>query len=137
MHDRKVLSRVCSDTGPVPRPLVTLCRMNREILKQLGYTFVTVEEAPVRKLFPGIRLRPLWKGDNGAHANVLVMDPGTAWPRREVHEPGPEEVYVVVGTFNDGARDYHAGTFPHAPAGSWHVPASTRGCTLFLFYPEG
>ncbi len=26
---------------------------------------------------------------------------------------------------------------PWAPAGSWHVPASTAGCTLFLFYPAG
>ena len=23
------------------------------------------------------------------------------------------------------------------PAGSWHVPSTTTGCTLFLFYPEG
>jgi anti-sigma factor ChrR (cupin superfamily) len=65
------------------------------------------------------------------------MDAGTCWPRRDVHEPGPEEVYVVAGTFNDGARDYPAGTFLHAPAGSWHVPATATGCTLFLFYPEG
>jgi hypothetical protein len=59
-----------------------------------------------------------------AQANVLEMDPGTSWPRRDVHEPGPEEVYP-------------AGTFLHAPAGSWHVPATTTGCTLFLFYPAG
>ncbi|AJT62547.1 hypothetical protein T261_0858 [Streptomyces lydicus] len=25
----------------------------------------------------------------------------------------------------------------HALAGSWHVPSTTTGCTLFLFYPEG
>jgi hypothetical protein len=25
----------------------------------------------------------------------------------------------------------------HAPAGSWHVPATMTGCTLFVFYPEG
>ncbi|GIH15119.1 hypothetical protein [Rugosimonospora africana] len=46
---------------------------------------------------------------------MLEMDPGTSWPRRDVHEPGPEEVYVVAGIFSDGARDYPAGTFPHAP----------------------
>ena len=57
------------------------------------------------RAFPGIRLRPLWKGPDGAQANVLEMDAGTSWPRRDVHEPGPEEVYVVAGTFNDGARD--------------------------------
>jgi len=44
---------------------------------------------------------------------------------------------VVSGVFNHGVRDYPAGTFIHAPAGSSHVPQSRTGCTLFLFYPEG
>lgn len=111
--------------------------MNAEILAQSGYTWATVVDAPSRELFPGIRIRRLWKGADGAHAHVLEMAPGTSWPVRDVHEPGPEEVYVLTGTFNDGARDYPAGTFIHAPAGSWHIPASRTGCTLFLFYPEG
>lgn len=111
--------------------------VNPEILAQPGYACAAVADAPVRELFPGVRLRPLWKGPGGAHANVLEMDPGASWPRRDVHEPGPEEVYVLTGTFHDGARDYPAGTFLHAPAGSWHIPASPTGCTLFLFYPEG
>ena len=111
--------------------------MHPEILAQQGYTSVSVADAPVRELFPGIRLRPLWTGANGAHADVLEMDPGTSWPHRDVHEPGPEEVYVLTGTFEDGAGRHPAGTFLHAPASSWHVPASAAGCTLFLFYPEG
>ncbi|GAA3846011.1 cupin domain-containing protein [Saccharothrix violaceirubra] len=111
--------------------------MNQEILAQEGYTSVTVADSPVRELFPGVRLRPLWTGSDGAHANVLEMDPGTSWPHRDVHSPGPEEVYVVSGTFNDGARDYPAGTFLHAPAESWHIPQTTTGCTLFVFYPIG
>ncbi|GAA5050882.1 cupin domain-containing protein [Nocardia callitridis] len=111
--------------------------MLSEILDQPGYVAVTVADAPVRELFPGVRLRPLWSNLSGAHANILEMDPGAAWPHRDVHEPGPEEVFVVAGVFDDGARDYPAGTFLHAPAGSWHVPATTTGCTLFLFYPEG
>ena len=111
--------------------------MNPEIVRQPGYASSFVGDAPVRELIPGIRLRPLWTGPTGAHADVLEMDPGTSWPHPDVHEPGPEEVYVVHGSFDDGARDYPAGTFLHAPAGSWHVPATTVGCTLFLFYPEG
>lgn len=111
--------------------------MEQEILAQEGYTSASVDDSPVREVFPGIRLRSLWKSSAGAQAHVLEMDPGTSWPKRDVHEPGPEEVYVVSGTFNDGARDYPAGTFLHAPAGSWHVPQTTTGCTLFLFYPEG
>ncbi|WP_405495117.1 cupin domain-containing protein [Nocardia sp. NBC_00511] len=111
--------------------------MHPEILTQDGYAYASVDDAPTRELFPGIRVRPLWSSPSGAHANVLEMDAGTSWPRRDIHAPGPEEVYVVAGIFNDGARDYPAGTFLHAPAGSWHVPATTIGCTLFVFYPEG
>ncbi|MYT76482.1 ChrR Cupin-like domain-containing protein [Streptomyces sp. MnatMP-M77] len=111
--------------------------MRPEILAQEGYASVSVDASPVRELFPGIRLRPLWQGPTGAHANVLEMEAGSTWPHRDVHEPGPEEVFVVAGTFNDGARDYAPGTFLHAPAGSWHVPSTSTGCTLFLFYPEG
>jgi hypothetical protein len=96
-----------------------------------------VEDAPVHELFPGIRARPLWNADNGAKAAVLQMDANTRWHGVDVHEPGPEEVFVVSGVFNDGERDYPAGTFIHAPAGSSHVPQTTTGCTLFLFYPEG
>ena len=110
--------------------------MHPEILAQQGYVSAHASESPVRELFPGIRLRPLWT-DGRAAAYTLEMDPGTSWPHRDVHEPGPEEVYVVAGTFNDGARDYPAGTFLHAPNGSWHLPNTATGCTLFLFYPEG
>jgi anti-sigma factor ChrR (cupin superfamily) len=102
-----------------------------------GYVWSTVQDAPVRELFPGIRARMLWSGENGAKAAVLEMAPGTCWEGIDVHEPGPEEVYVVSGVFNDGERDYPAGTFIHAPAGSSHVPQTKAGCTLFLFYPEG
>jgi hypothetical protein len=35
-----------------------------------------VENSPVRELFAGIRLRPLWKGENGASAQMLEIDPG-------------------------------------------------------------
>ncbi|REK88275.1 anti-sigma factor [Streptomyces inhibens] len=102
-----------------------------------GYVGIAVADAPVRELFPGIRSRPLWTGDNGAKAQVLEMAPGSCWEGIDVHEPGPEEVFVVSGTFNDGERDHPAGSFIHAPAGSWHVPQSAAGCSLFVFYPEG
>ena len=96
----------------------------------------TANDVPGNEIFPGILLRPLWT-DGTAKAYLLEMDPNTGWPHKDVHEPGPEEVFVVSGVFNDGVRDYPAGTFIHAPAGSWHVPRTTTGCTLFLFYPLG
>ncbi|WP_241839034.1 cupin domain-containing protein [Streptomyces sp. Root1295] len=102
-----------------------------------GYVWSAAHDAPTQELFPGIRLRPLWSGGNGAKAQLLEMDPHTCWEGIDVHEPGPEEVFVVSGVFNDGQRDYPAGTFIHAPAGSSHIPQTTSGCTLFVFYPEG
>ncbi|ANZ20336.1 cupin domain-containing protein [Streptomyces noursei] len=104
---------------------------------QAGYVWTALADAPVHEIFPGIRSRPLWSAENGAKAQVLEMDPQTCWEGIDVHEPGPEEVFVVSGVFNDGERDYPAGSFIHAPAGSWHVPQTTTGCTLFVFYPEG
>ncbi|MEU7169519.1 cupin domain-containing protein [Streptomyces morookaense] len=114
--------------------------MTREMTaeqKMPGYVWSAVQDAPVHEIFPGIRARPLWTGDDGAKAHVLEMDPGTCWQGIDVHEPGPEEVFVVSGVFNDGFRDYPAGSFIHAPAGSSHIPQTTTGCTLFVFYPEG
>jgi len=98
--------------------------------------WISAADVPARELFPSIRLRTLWKG-GVASAHVLEMDPGSSWQGIDVHDPGPEEVFVVDGVFNDGERDYPAGSFIHAPAGSSHVPQSAAGCTLFLFYPEG
>jgi anti-sigma factor ChrR (cupin superfamily) len=54
-----------------------------------------------------------------------------------VHFPGPEEVFVLSGEFSDGVHHYTAGSFIHHPAGSAHVPQSSTGCALFVFFPEG
>jgi ChrR Cupin-like domain len=96
-----------------------------------------VDQAPARAFGEGITLRPLWGEAPGPHCLVVDIGPGAGWPKLDVHEPGPEEVYVVEGVFNDGVRDYPAGTFLHCPAGSSHVPQSREGCRLFVFYPEG
>jgi len=96
-----------------------------------------LKNAEVRESSPGVRVRPLWKGENGAKAIIFEIDPGCCYQGVDVHEPGPEEVYVVSGIFNDGVRDYPSGTFIHNPAGSSHVPQSETGCTLFVFFPEG
>jgi anti-sigma factor ChrR (cupin superfamily) len=97
----------------------------------------SVKNAPVRELAKGIRIRPLWEVENGARALVLEMDPGTYFEELDYHDSGSEEIFVVSGRFNDGVRDYSAGTFIHAPKGSSHVSRSTTGCILFVFYPEG
>lgn len=89
-----------------------------------------------RTLGPGVRVHDLWS--EGVHRALQVeLDAGAQWPGLDYHVPGPEEVFVVSGDFNDGARRYDAGTFLHHPAGSSHSPTSESGCVLFVFYPEG
>lgn len=87
--------------------------------------------------YPGVRIHRLWKGDSGARALVVEIDAGCRFLQVDHHDTGPEEVYVASGVFNDGTRDYPAGSFIHNPAGSSHVPQSETGCVLFVFYPEG
>jgi anti-sigma factor ChrR (cupin superfamily) len=95
------------------------------------------QEIPAVQIFPGIRKRNLWKGRDGARALIVEIDPGAKFGQLDVHAPGPEEVYVVSGVFNDGVHDYSAGTFIHNPAGSAHLPQSKEGCVLFVFFPQG
>ena len=94
-------------------------------------------DIPAKEIFPGVRMHDLWRGENGAMAKILEFDAGAAFTELDVHAPGPEEVFVVSGTFSDGVHEYPAGSFIHNPAGSAHVPQSKDGCVIFVFFPEG
>lgn len=85
---------------------------------------------------PGVRVRTLWQSGE-KRALEVEFDPGAQWPGVDYHVPGPEEVYVLSGDFDDGANVYRAGAFLHHPAGSSHSPRSVEGCRLFVFHPEG
>ena len=102
-----------------------------------GVVSVNWQNLPAQEIFPGIRMRNLWQGANGAKAKILEFDAGTQFTALDTHSPGPEEVFVVSGVFNDGVHDYPAGTFIHNPAGSAHVPQSKNGCVIFVLFPEG
>jgi anti-sigma factor ChrR (cupin superfamily) len=98
----------------------------------------TTENSPAKEKFGGmVKVYTLWQSTEGAKAQVVEIKPRGCWEGVDVHEPGPEEVFVVSGVFNDGVRDYPEGSFIHNPAGSSHVPQSKTGCKLFVFYPEG
>jgi anti-sigma factor ChrR (cupin superfamily) len=98
---------------------------------------VHLQDVKPEQPYPGVRIRRLWKGARGSKALVVEIDAGFGWQELDVHEPGPEEVFVVSGVFHDGSREFPAGSFIHNPAGSSHVPQSATGCVLFVFYPEG
>jgi hypothetical protein len=84
----------------------------------------------------GIQIRELWS-DGIRRALEVEFAPGAQWPGIDYHVPGPEEVYVLHGDFDDGANVYRTGAFLHHPAGSSHSPTSVGGCTLLVYYPEG
>jgi hypothetical protein len=91
----------------------------------------------------GISVRQLFRSgpEPSAHRALLVSFPaGSQWPGDDVHEPGPEGVYVVRGTFHGltGPGSVHgAGTFVHCAAGTSHSPSTETGGDLFVYYPEG
>lgn len=94
------------------------------------------QDSLVREIFSGISVRQLWQGKTGAQAVIVEIAPGAQWEGIDFHQDNSEEVLVMYGVFNDGTRDYPAGTFIHHPIGSSHIPQSKTGCTLFIFYPE-
>ena len=95
----------------------------------------SIENSPLQRVTEGIFVRQLWQGEASAQAMVVEIAPGAQWEGIDAHEDNSEEVFVVSGVFNDGVRDYSAGTFIHHSVGSSHVPQSKTGCTLFIFYP--
>jgi len=90
----------------------------------------------MQEIFPGIKAADLWQGETKGKAVVVIIEPGGKWQGFDVHETSSEEIFVVSGVFNDGDRNYEAGTFIHYPQGSSHVPQSDTGCMLFVFYPD-
>ena len=97
---------------------------------------LTRESAALRSPGAGIEIRDLWR-EGDRKALVVKMPAGSKWPGLDYHIPGPEEVYVISGDLNDGPFTHTEGTFIHYPAGSSHAPSTQKGCTLFVFYPEG
>lgn len=102
--------------------------MNEIIWKRL-------EDSPSQQVSEGISVRQLWQSEASAQAVVVEIAPGARWDGIDFHKDNSEEVFVISGVFNDGVRDYPTGTFIHHPVGSSHIPQSTTGCKLFIFYP--
>jgi anti-sigma factor ChrR (cupin superfamily) len=96
--------------------------------------FVNWKTQSAREIFPGIRVYSMW--EETGKAVIVTIEPGSKWQGVDIHETSSEEIFVVEGIFNDGDRDYNAGTFIHYPVGSSHVPQSDAGCTLFVFSPS-
>ena len=98
---------------------------------------LTVDALEPRTLDGGVAVRKIW-GTTG-EVRVLAVDwsPGGQWPGLDVHDGGPEVVYVVSGDLIDGDAILHPGEAAIYPPGSSHSPRSENGCRLLVFYPKG
>ena len=102
-----------------------------------GVTSINWKDVEAVELCPGIFERKLWAGENGSWAAVYEFAPGAKFPGIDLHENGPEQIYVISGVLSGGKEDYREGDFIHQPKDSSHAPYSDTGCTLLVIYPEG
>lgn len=87
------------------------------------------------EVVPGIYERRMWDDPSGQKASVLEFEPGAKFPFH-THLSGPEQLYVISGTLNDGQQDYNEGSFIHNPVGSAHVPHSKTGCVVLVLFHD-
>jgi hypothetical protein len=77
---------------------------------------------------------------NARRALLVTFPPGSIWPGADVHDPGPEDLFIVSGTFHGlaGEGSIHGpGTFLHLEPGTSHTPSTETGGELFVYYPFG
>lgn len=108
-----------------------------------GFVAIHPDEVEPVEVGDGIVLRRLFRAGpepTAERALLVSFPPGSQWPGDDVHEPGPEAVYVVRGTFHGlaGPGSVHGpGTFLHCAAGTHHSPSTATGGDLFVYYPRG
>lgn len=107
--------------------------MNHE-LSYDGITSENWKKLKSKEIAPGIFERTVWQSEAGKKAVVLEFSAGASYPAH-THEPGPEQIYVISGVFNDGRSDHDEGSFIHNPVGSAHIPQSKTGCTVLVTFP--
>lgn len=108
-----------------------------------GFTDSTIERAEQRTIADGVVVHELYRsGDTPTARRALAVRfaPGARWPGDDVHEPGPEDVFVLDGEFLGltGPGSHHAaGAFVHCDRGTSHSPSTATGGMLLVYYPEG
>jgi|TARA_B110000908_G_scaffold48886_2_gene59684 anti-sigma factor ChrR (cupin superfamily) len=107
-------------------------QLNLEGVVSLNWKDIKPEEGA-----PGITVRTLWQGGDNKRVCVYEFQPGSVFPGIDIHEPGPEQVFVISGDLSGDGNTYRAGDFIHFPEGTSHIPQSKDGCVLLVTFPEG
>jgi ChrR Cupin-like domain len=108
-----------------------------------SYVEAHVGDVERNEIGDGIVVHRLYRSGPEATARralLVAFAPGSQWPGLDIHDPGPEDVYVVRGTFRGLTGDgsvHGPGTFLHLAAGTSHSPSTETGGELFVHYPEG
>ncbi len=90
-----------------------------------------------RKAVPGRSHRRLWKGIHGARALLVEIDADAGSTKRICTTRVRKKSIVASGVFNDGTRGVPRRKLHTQPGRLTHVPQTSTGCVLFVFYPEG
>jgi hypothetical protein len=108
-----------------------------------GFLEARVGDVETSDVGNGIVVHRLYRSSADADARralLVTFPPGSQWPGDDVHLPGPEDVFVVSGTFHGlaGGQSVHAaGAFVHCDAGTRHSPSTEMGGELFVYYAAG
>jgi len=102
-----------------------------------GVTSVNWNNLQGKEVARGIFEHRIWEGEKGKRAIILKFEANSKYPGVDVHQPGPEQIYVISGVFNDGKEDHSEGSFINHPIGTAHIPQSKTGCIVLVLFPEG
>jgi anti-sigma factor ChrR (cupin superfamily) len=81
---------------------------------------------------PGIRMKILYKDDNGRSTIMFDMAPGSMVPLHE--HTDLEQTYVLSGSLEDDEGSCGAGNFVWRPGGNMHIAHAPNGATILSVF---
>ena len=139
LDETLLLALAESVAGPEPRPEVKTQLLARLSVPPLPAGFsvrLDAEDDWLQHPVPGIRMKVLSVNRRSGYATLLLdVAPGTRFPEHD-HD-GDEECYVISGSVVTVGRQFVAGDFIHANAGTHHEELRTdTGARVLLVVPS-
>lgn len=83
-------------------------------------------------LRPGVRIKVLWKDEDGETVALLSYEPGAEVPLHE--HGGAEQILVLEGFQEDASGSYGPGSYLINATGTRHVVKSPGGCLVWIHW---